>query len=323
MKSQPIISLTIKSLAVSALLALPVAVNAAVILQADFNGTGSGTGGPTDAVTYGGTAEVPLIYRPADQVVGSVPSTPTMGQGNFLNVSVVGNPGGGGHLGGAKIVPRSSGNSFAAMNTVSGGNATLHGAFDYFIRKDANGANTGIGDIFDIGSESGGGIRLIHQISATSMRYRLYSNGGFLDGTGYTNLTDNAIVDVNYTLDVGTTYHFGFTMDTDSGTGVSAIKIFGRADNLAIDTTSNASLLAEQQFKINGGNVTAGLSSGEFYFNIAGNADGANTVGRQVSADALRLYDDVPDSFAVIPEPGTVGLLGVGLMGLLILARRK
>lgn len=323
MKTQSKITLTIKAVAVSALLVLPAQMNATTILQADFNGTGGGTGGATDIMTSGGTA---AIYQYTSAVT-TVPSSPTLGQGSFLHVDANGDgittpsPG---LLGGVDITPSTNANSWQALNTVSGGNASLHGAFDFFLRQDTIVNSL---DIFDLGSQSGGGIRLIVQQNPTALRFRLFSGGvgteGFLTGGGYTTPNSNAIVDANLTPVAGTTYHLGFTMNTDSGTGVSTMNIFGRADTAAIDTTSVADRIGTFDFKVNGTNVTAGLPTGAFRLELGRSAGAALAVGRQSSLDAFRLYDSVPAEFAAIPEPGTVGLIGVGLAVLLVITRRR
>lgn len=326
MKSQSKITLTIKSVAVSALLALAAHMNAAPIFVADFNGTGGGTGGVSDIVTSGGTGTL-IQYTTA---ITTVPSSPTMGQGNFINVADFGNgitTPTNGNLGAAIMTPTSAANSFQAMNTVSGGAVSLHGAVDFFLRNDIIAGN--VGTLIDVGSQNGGGIRLIIQQNNTSngLRFRLFSGGagteGFLTGPTYTTADSNAIVDAPFTPTVGATYHFGFTMITDGGTGVSTLNVFSRIDTLAIDTSSTADRIGTLNFKVNGTNVTSGLAAGTFFFNVGGGASPTNGAGRAVSADALRLYDSVPAEFAAIPEPGTVGLIGLGTMGLLIAARRR
>lgn len=306
-------------------------LQATEILQADFNGSGTGTGGVSDVVTFGGTGS---IYQYTSATT-SVESAPTLGQGDFLKVSVpsaTATTPSNGMIGGALLTPASSAHSFAAMNTIGGGatGTTLHGALDFFIREDTIAPlSAAIGNIIDLGSQTGGAIRVILQINATSIRFRLYSatgisgGEGFLTGASYTTPNENAIIDANLTLVAGATYHLGYTMNTDSVTGVSTMNVFERADGGAIDTTSTADRIGTTSFKINGTNVTTGLSSSAFQFNIGGNSSSQDAAGRQVSADALRLYDAVPTSFASVPEPGAVSLVGVGLLGLLAACGRK
>ena len=322
MKPQSKITLIIKSLAVSALIAVPAHMDAQIFV-ADFNGTGGGTGGVNDLVTSGGTGSA-FQYTTATT---TVPSSPTLGQGAFLHVDANGDgitTPSAGLLGGVTLAPSSNANSWQALNTVSGGNVSLHGAFDFFLRQDT--IVSGL-DIFDLGSHTGGGIRLIVQQNPSALRFRLYSGGtgteGFLTGGSYTTPNVNAIMDANLTPAAGTIYHLGFTMNTDSGTGVSTMNIYGRTDTQAIDTATTDDRLGTFSFKINGANVTAGLPAGAFNLELGRSAGTGAAAGRQTSLDAFRLYDSVPAEFAAIPEPGTVWLIGVGLAGLLLNARRR
>ena len=305
-------------------------LQAGLILQADFNGTGTGTGGVNDLVTSGGTGAL-NSYNGA---VTSVPSAPTLGQGSFLNVNGTAIGTNNGNLGGVTITPASSANSFAALNTVSSGTVKLHGAVDFFFRPDAiAGGNFNIIDVG--GPSSGGRIRLILTLSPTMTRFNLSSGGagteGFLTGTSssgtssYTTPTAGLFADAtgtNGALVAGTTYHYGFTLSTDAG-DVSTMSLYRRSDTLAIDTTSIVDRVATQNFKINGANVTVGLTGGNFDFNLGGNSNSADAKGRINSGDKLSLYDAVPTSFSSIPEPGTVSLVGIGLLGLLAVRNRK
>lgn len=287
------------------------------IFKADFNGSGTGTGGANDIVSFGGTG-TKYQYTTATTTVSS---SPTLGQGNFLKVEVGANPSNG-YLGGVNLTPASRANSWAAMNTVSGGVATLHGAADFFFREDATVAG-GL-DIFDIGSETNGGIRLILQQNQTGTRLRLYNgDNGFLTGSTYATADQNAIIDAAFTPVAGTTYHLGFTLYTDPETGISEMRMFRRADTGAIDLTSTADLVGKLTFKINGDIITTGLSADAFAFNLGGNSYNQDAAGRQIDGDALSLYDTVPLSFAAVPEPGTVGLFGLGLLVLFSRNRKR
>lgn len=297
--------LTVKSACVAALLGLWPPLHAGTILEANFNGPGAGTGGASDVVKSGGTGAL-LAYTSSIVVPAAVPG---MGQGNFLHVD--GNGDGvtspsNGLAGGADITPAADANSFKAMNTVSAGSVALHGAFDFFLRNDHIAGN--LGTILDFGSAAGGGIRLIVQQNNTSnsFRFRLYSytgsagGEGFLTGTGFAGPNQNAIIDAPFTPAEGTIYHLAFTMSTDSGTGVSTMNLYMRADTQAISTSSSADRIGTLEFKIKGSNVTMGLPSGKFLFNIGGTTSPA-TPDREVSVDALRLYDSVPAVFPALP----------------------
>lgn len=293
------------NLSLLVLLAATGHLRADLIIEANFSGAGTRTGGTGDIVKYGGTGAL-LAYTSSIVVPAAAPG---MGQGNFLHVDVNGDgvtTPSSGLAGGVEITPATDANSFKAMNTVSGGEVSLHGAVDFFLRNDSIKGN--VGDLIDVGSASGGGIRLIIQQnnSNNTLRFRLYSytgnagGEGFLTGGSYTAANQNAIVDASFAPIAGTTYHLGFTMNTDAETGVSTMNVFRRPDALAIDTSSSEDRIGNFSFKIKAGNVTAGLPSGKFLFNIGGNTSPAVS-NREISVDALRLYDDVPDVFPALP----------------------
>lgn len=280
-------------------------LRADLILEANFNGAGTGTGGVADIVNLGGTGA--LVAYTSSIVVPA--AAPGMGQGNFLHLDVNGDgvtSPSNGLAGGVDITPASDANSFKAMNTVSGGSVTLHGAFDFFLRNDNIAGN--LGQIIDCGTAAGGGIRVIVQQnnSSNSIRFRLYSytgsagGEGFLTGAGFATPNQNAIIDAPFTPAEGTIYHLAFTMSTDSGTGISTMNLYMRADAQAISTASSADRIGTFEFKIKGPNITAGMPSGKFLFGFGGTVNPA-TPDREVSVDVLRLYDSMPAEFPALP----------------------
>lgn len=222
------------------------------------------------------------------------------------------------------------------MNTIGSQYVALHGGSDFFLSASSAGAsgfNTNWTRPFDIGSSSSGGLRFIMNAQGTNtMRLEfLAGTDAFLSGTDF--LTKSNAIRFDGIVPGGawstdTTYHFGFTFVTVND--VITVKLFGATGDQAIDTTVNTNLLGSTSFKIDAAVVTAGLPTGAFGFNIGGYssgyvADDVNTgsgAGRNVSGDALRLYNSAPASFAAIPEPTTLAFLGLGLAPLLLRRRR-
>lgn len=310
---------------------LPSLMQASIIMQADFQGSGGGTGGPNDIVAYGGTGTITSYTTGTASIQNSDP----LGQGSYLNVSVGAHPANG-NLGLATLTPTSAANSWSALNTVGSQFVALHGASDFFLSASnagASGFNTNWTRPFDIGASSSGGLRFIMNAQGTNtMRLEfLAGTNAFLSGTDFQTRTsamrfDAVVPGGAWALD--TTYHFGFTFMTEND--VVTVKLFGATGSQAIDTTVNTNLLGSTSFKIDATVVTAGLPSGAFSFNIGGTSGGyvagdENTgsgAGRNVSGDALRLYNSAPASFGAIPEPTTMALLALGLVPIALRRRR-
>lgn len=294
-------------------------LNAAVILEADFNGTGSGTGGASDLVQSGGTG---VTFSNGHTTVTTSTTDPLVaGAGSYLTADA--QAGYSGNAGGVTITPTSSANSWAAMNTISGGTTSLHGAVDFLYRPESgNVAGSAYFDPISLGTPSATGLSLTLYNNGSD-RIKMTINGGtgaFLTGASYTNVANTLYLDGNAKaqLVLGTTYHVAFTLSTDAETGVSTVNLFVRNNAEAIDPTSTDDLAATYKFKINGAVVTTGLPTGSFAFNAAMYIKPAVE-----SYDTFRMYDSVPTTFDVVPEPSTFAMFGLGLAAMATLRRRR
>jgi hypothetical protein len=283
---------------VSLLLALP--THAAVVFQADFNGTGSGTGGPSDMVSFGGIGVLNNTNAKLSNVVASISSgTPLIaGGGRYLSLKDQG-PSTRTRVVGAEFTPASAANSFDSWYVDASGTLgfdKLNGGFDFLFRTDSSAAlDTNAYRFFDV---NGG---------TSAYRFTLSSLSGGLTlvlteaGVGIARATSSTV-----NFKANTTYRIAGTLSTDSR-GYVTLNLYLAEGERIIDTNSSAYLIASATSRsvLDAGNKisssfnsVAGISFGL----IQNSSDDIKTF----DLDSFRLYDDVPATFSSIRKSGDI-----------------
>ncbi len=285
-----------------------------VIFQADFNGEQSGTGGPNDLVTIGGSG---TLYNYTTATAAVKNGAGSFGQGGYLSVSLPPEPApSDGYLAGVQLMPAGAAHSWAALVDLNpNGFVRLQGGADWFLRVPSPGVGGFITDwtrILEVGSIEDGNLRLIVSAQYSNKLRVMLTNesSGLLSGDQYDSGVVNIWLDAdlpgwNWSTDA--LYHFGIAFQTDAN-DVVTLKVFGNADGSEIATGSDQDLLGSASFKIDGSVVSAGMADGVFSFNIGGSSVNGDGAGRSVLADAFRLYDEVPAYYVDIPEPSIFAL---------------
>jgi len=267
-------------------------IHADPIFVADFNGTGSGTGGPGDIVQRGGTGSLPVNQK---VVSSAIATDPSMGSGGFLQV-VTPDYQTVGLADAVSLVPSSVENSWAALYTHTSQGASLNGAFDFFVRPESV-TFTSATNWFrplDVGSPAGGGMRLVlnNLEDGRLMVSLIAGEAAFtVDGAKHKRVQ----VAMKYPLATGMVHHLGVTFSTDSSTGVVTMKFFAQGGGGAIDTHVAK---GSQDFVINADVVSSGFPSDEF--GLKSGVYGPNMPESVLDYDSFRLYDSVPDAFPAI-----------------------
>jgi hypothetical protein len=302
-----------------------------IIFQADFNGSGTGTGGASDMVTTGGTGALYSYSEasPATPATATVESTTPIGQGSYFQ-AFAGNPSKtGGDTAGVKFTPTDINSSWAALqdlNADGSGFNDLNGGFDMLFKPidfGEGGLSAGWMRPLDIyNNPATGGMRLNMLSYGTDLKLEfIAADDGFTGGDADTSNDVFYITASDLTWTEGQTYHIGFTFETDANHNITT-KLFLKEGTGTIDTSSTDDLIASETFQIYNNIVSSGLTSGEFSSKIISTGS-TNAYDRLAQSDTYRLYDETPTSFsAAIPEP-TAGaqLLGLGALGLCF--RRK
>lgn len=300
----------------AAMLAGQALMPAAVVFQADFNGSGSGTGGANDMVTYGGTGVI--FNNTNSNLVPSVgTSAPILpGTGGYLSIQDNGLQTTGGTGGGATFTPTSTANSFNGGYTTGATFNSINGAFDfYFSMSSVTGFDANSLRFLDLNGGNSGLRMTLLLGSADKFRFELTSKNASGTIVGSATLTSSAV-----TFLADTVYHMGITYTTD-GTGKVTTKIFLTTGNTGIDTSTNTYLIASYTTTGVFDPLTTNHAFGSNAFNF-GYVNNAVADSKLLKIDSFRLYDSVPASFTTIPEPGTAALALVGLGAMLIRRRR-
>lgn len=275
----------------------------APVFEADFDGSGAGVGGKTDIAATGGTAA--FASGSANTVANTSPIW-----GSYGNSTVAADSTGAFNF--VTFNPATSANSLASLAstlTINGkAYIALNGGFDCFVRPNAiaAGDSTWFRPI-DINSRvSTSGLRLIFNgTSNGDIRVELASNGApfssaaKLSGTqtgGFVGAANDIILISNpaQITTAGTTYHVGFTFNTNATTGVVTLRLFGIAGTGTIDTT--ATPLASATFKIDGAIVgSTPLGSGSW--TMSERCSTPSWAATSVDYDTVRLYSRDPGSF--------------------------
>ncbi|MDD5199077.1 MAG: hypothetical protein PHC88_04680 [Terrimicrobiaceae bacterium] len=341
--------------ALSASLLLSAAgANAALVFEADYNGSDSGSGGASDVVALGGTGTITgnnPNFVASDQSANPLDA----GSGNYLNSlwPSTGAAGGSGFF--ANYTPASAASSLASFvgaNIVNGPNTfvNLNGGFDEFARLDIKDVGT-TGGPGDVGRSATwlSGFYTVTTISGSNGMALTFSGLGYgairlqLDtgaaagitnytklsaGNGSVSFASGNVAYMDGTADYfndPNNYHLGLTFSTDAN-GLITAKVFARQDFGAIDTTSDADLQYAATFNLDATAIGPNpIDSGAWHQAGFVSAAGA---GASADYDTMRLYDSAPASFdalAAVPEPGILALAAsaAGFLGLTALWRRS
>lgn len=320
---------TSRRFAAASLLALS-ALNtqAALVFQADFNGSGSGTGGASDIVALGGTGAISNTDPGISNVTASIASGTSLstGGGAFLSLNDQGAQTGA-RVAGVRFTPTSAANSFDSWYANTSGTLgydTLNGGFDFLFRTSSS-ANL-LQNTFRFFDMDGGasGYRLALSSNATNNLVFTLNQAG----SAFLNASTSAGAGNSVSLAVNTTYRIAGTISTNAS-GLVTMKLFLAVGNVTIDTSSSTHLLVSNTSSVAldaGNSISSSFNStAGFNFGQILNSD-ADT--KTLDLDSFRIYDAVPASFASvsnIPEPGSFAAILGGLicMGVCAVRRRR
>jgi len=290
----------------SALLFLAVNAPAALVFQADFNGSGTGTGGANDIVTLGGTGQ--LYSHAQSNVEVSISSANPLagGLGGYLSLNDMGKEQSGGRAAGVILKPTGVGSSLDSWYTDGGTETfdTLNGGFDFFFRTNNEAVTP---NSFRFLDENGGegGLRLI---------LNSHTDGSFqLNLNGVIGATSSVIP-----WQADTTYHMAVTFSTN-GTGHVTASLFLATGNTAIDTSSatHRILMATSANPLDTPEINAiskAFGSADADGFLFGHKNNSVDDVKVFDIDVLRIHDSVPATFAAVPEPGSVTALALGAL---------
>jgi hypothetical protein len=303
------------------------------VFRVGFDSAGGTTNGSAITGVTGGTATI-RDNGGADSTSGVVSDAPDLGGGGFLRAVVPASTASpvGVAPQGATFTPASPASSLAAMFGVVGGQASLNGGFDFFIRPNNNEINaTPPGQQFRVLDHSAvgtGGLRIVLSGPSGSSDIRLETitaaNGIVLPSSATTNNV-STLSNAAFQMTADNTYHLGVTYSTDAA-GTVTQKVFGIQGSGAIDTAATTvatGLLATSTFNFDESIVTSttGFPTGAYDFGILQTGNSARTQ----DFDEFRLYNTVPAEFAAnvpVPEPTTAAALAIGCIALLSRRRR-
>jgi len=290
----------------ASVLLLPAGMNAALIFQADFKGTGTGTGGAADMVTFGGTGSLATATGVTNSIAGATPFGGV--GGNYLSCSTA--------AGAAVFLPLATvnfgsvANSFAALQGLNVGSyTTLNGAFDVFFRPNAivPGDSGYFRPVDTIGGAGGEGLRLIFNGNAGGgLVFEIHGNAGdpvlnFTGGPGASHSNNSAILTGGAITTPGQIYHAGFTLQTDA-TGLITMRMFLQPGTGPIET--NGTPLSSATFRLNASIVGIAFDGADPW---TLREFSAHTTPVSVDYDTVRLYDSDPGSFPGLTLPSAAG----------------
>lgn len=305
---------------IGGLLACAAVANAGTIFQDNFD-----AGGPT----IGGTRTLESGTGVTNTLQTSSPFT--VGSGGYLNTAVDAATAGNA-LNIVTFTPTAQGNSWNAMqgSGVFGGNTllTLNGGFDLFVRPSGQAAGaTDYSWFRPVDFNFTEGMRLILTGTGNgqvqlNIQTRL-SNGAGVAAFGATplaNTVNNELIGASLPAGVGfnngSITHIGGTFSTDTN-GQITMKLFAAGGTAAIDTTSIANQLASVSFYGDPTKVGSGFTAGAWTMSERKPVAGWPTPNLSVDYERVALYDGTVTGFPAVPEPASVGVLGLSALAML------
>lgn len=282
------------------LLLLALNAHAGLVFQADFNGTGSSTGGASDMVSFGGTGVLNNENSEQTNAVASISSgTPlTPGGGPYLSLKDKGLSTRT-RVTGVVFTPASADNSFDSWYADTSGTLgydKLNGGFDFLFRTDSSAAlDTNTYRFFDV---NGGPFAYRFTLSSLADKFTLVLTEA---NTGIARATASIV-----SLKANTTYHIAGTVGTDSH-GYVTVNLYLAVGDTAIDTRSSTDRVATATSRsvLDAANsiVRSFNSVGGINFGLIQNAtDDVKTF----DLDSFRIYDAIPATFSSIRKSGSV-----------------
>lgn len=285
-------------------------VHAATVFQADFNGSGTSTGGTANAVTLGGSSALVSTTNVTTTVVGS--TLLGANTGNYAHTTWQAGAQASDLI---RFYPSTAANSFSCLysGTITSAGKTytaLNGAYDIFTRLNTisvTGSAEWCGPfvIYPSGNNKLG--LTFGGVGYGALRAQVLTTGAGISNFSIYNGTDTAggttsIAGSSYQfvetkafkpVAMNTTYHLGLTFNTDS-TGLITMKVFGTTGTGPIDTT--ATPLVSATFRLDSAILgPTPLTSGSW-------AARGSSKGTGMSADfeSMRLYNKDPGTFSAI-----------------------
>jgi hypothetical protein len=313
--------------------------NAEVIFQADFNGTGGGTGGTNDMVTVGGTGAIIADgVNVKSFITNTNPFTP--GGGNYLEVQKLTTSGGGLY---SPVLFTFAANSNSwdgwqgpnVLDATSGSGECigLHGAQDVFFRVNTNSDSVnagGVNNLFCIRtieqyswSDGGNGLSLrLNGQNNGSMVFQIQNagNNGGIVPDAIVNVTTSGgnidpeplydIINMNFTdhgnlFTNGLVYHVAFSLNTDTN-GLTTVALYVKQGTGAIDLVQDIqgwasfNIVATNMVDFNGNPTEVCFTNQPWNFGVGWANDGQPFV---CDYAAPRSYNSVPATFTALPAP--------------------